>query len=187
VVAERLARIFRLPKWRFVNSGTEAPIEAIRIARGYTGRDQVLKIFGSYHGHHDYVMVGLGVTDFGDIGPRNNCKSISYGAGIPASVVEMTATVPFNDAPAVEARIERLIEEGAEAGLPHHGGGHDEPAGAPDMVTLGKAWGRGCPLALSGLPRRSRRWWLPGRFIRWGPTTATPYPWLRLALISRRS
>lgn len=112
IVAEHLAKNFRLPKWRFVNSGSEATMDAIRIARAYTGREVVLKIFGSYHGHHDYVMVSLGVADFGDIGPRDNYKSISYGAGIPKAVVDMTAAVPFNDAPMLEARIERLTAEG---------------------------------------------------------------------------
>jgi glutamate-1-semialdehyde 2,1-aminomutase len=111
IVAEHLAENFHLPKWRFVNSGSEATMDAIRIARAYTGRDQVLKIFGSYHGHHDYVMVSLGVADFGDVGPRDNYKSISYGAGIPQSSIDMTSAVPFNDAPMLEARIERLIAE----------------------------------------------------------------------------
>ena len=112
IVAEHLAKNFKLPKWRFVNSGSEATMDAIRIARAYTGREQVLKIFGSYNGHHDYVMVSLGVADFGDIGPRDNYKSISYGAGIPKAVIEMTSAVPFNDATSLEARIIRLIEEG---------------------------------------------------------------------------
>jgi glutamate-1-semialdehyde 2,1-aminomutase len=112
LVAEHLAKNFRLPKWRFVNSGSEATMDAIRIARAHTGREQVLKIFGSYHGHHDYVMVSLGVADFGDIGPRDNYKSVSYGAGIPKAVIDMTAAVPFNDAPMMEARIERLTAEG---------------------------------------------------------------------------
>jgi glutamate-1-semialdehyde 2,1-aminomutase len=112
IVAEHLAKNFRLPKWRFVNSGSEATMDAIRIARAYTGRDQVLKIFGSYHGHHDYVMVSLGVADFGDIGPRDNYKSVSYGAGIPQSSIDMTSAVPFNDPGAMEARIDRLIKEG---------------------------------------------------------------------------
>ena len=90
IVAEHLAHNFRLPKWRFVNSGSEATMDAIRIARAYTGRDQIMKIFGSYHGHHDYVMVSLGVADFGDIGPRDNYKSFSYGAGIPQPSIDMT-------------------------------------------------------------------------------------------------
>ncbi len=114
IVAEHLARNFRLPQWRFVNSGTEATMDAIRIARAYTGRDTVLKIFGSYHGHHDYAMVSIGIVDYGKtpIGPRDNYNSLSYGAGIPQEVVRMTVPVPFNDGPMMEARIERLIEEG---------------------------------------------------------------------------
>ena len=112
IVAEYLAKNFRLPKWRFVNSGSEATMDAIRIARAFTGREQVMKIFGSYHGHHDYVMVSLGIADWGDIGERDNYKSVPYGAGIPKAVIEMTAAVPFNDAPMMEARIQHLIDEG---------------------------------------------------------------------------
>ena len=111
IVAEHLAKNFRLPKWRFVNSGSEATMDAIRIARAFTGREQVMKIFGSYHGHHDYVMVSLGIADWGDIGQRDNYKSVSYGGGIPKAVIEMTSAVPFNDAPMMEARIQHLIDE----------------------------------------------------------------------------
>src|SRR5579859_1040214 len=57
LVAENLAERFGLPRWRFVNSGSEATMDAIRIARGLTGRETIMKIFGSYHGHHDAVMV----------------------------------------------------------------------------------------------------------------------------------
>ena len=52
-VAEELARRFGLPSWRFTNSGTESTMDAIRIARAYTGRDDIVKVFGAYHGHHD--------------------------------------------------------------------------------------------------------------------------------------
>src|ERR1700730_6180079 len=55
-VAEELARRFAQPRWRLVNSGSEATMDAIRIARGLTGRETIMKIFGSYHGHHDAVM-----------------------------------------------------------------------------------------------------------------------------------
>ncbi len=110
LVAEELARRFGLPKWRYVNSGSEATMDAIRIARAYTGRDTIVKIMGSYHGHHDYVMVSIGVpTD--EVGDRESYASVPYGAGIPDAVVEMTIAVPFNDAGAMERRIERLIEE----------------------------------------------------------------------------
>jgi glutamate-1-semialdehyde 2,1-aminomutase len=110
-VAEELKRRFGLPRWRFVNSGSEATMDAIRIARAKTGRDTIVKIFGSYHGHHDYVMVSIGVP-YDQIGDRENYESLPYGAGIPQSVADLTIAVPFNDAGAMERRIERLIEEG---------------------------------------------------------------------------
>jgi len=111
VVAEELKRRFGLPRWRYVNSGSEATMDAIRIARARTGRETIVKIFGSYHGHHDYVMVSIGVP-YDRIGDRDNLASLPYGAGIPQSVADMTVAVPFNDAPAMERRIERLIAEG---------------------------------------------------------------------------
>jgi glutamate-1-semialdehyde 2,1-aminomutase len=111
LVAEELARRWQLPRWRYVNSGSEATMDAIRIARAFTGRDTIVKIFGSYHGHHDYVMVSIGVP-YDAIGDRDNLASLPYGAGIPDAVVQMTVPVPFNDAAAMERRIERLIDEG---------------------------------------------------------------------------
>ena len=57
VVAEELADRFGLPQWRFTNAGTESTMDAVHLARGATGRDVILKIEGSYHGHHDAVMV----------------------------------------------------------------------------------------------------------------------------------
>lgn len=106
-----LAERWGLPKWRFTNSGSESTMDAIRIARAYTGRDTVMKIFGSYHGHHDTVMVSIGV-EYDKIGDRENLASLPYGAGIPDAVVQMTVAVPFNDAGAMERRIERLDAEG---------------------------------------------------------------------------
>ena len=110
-VGEHLARSFKLPKWRFVNSGSEATMDAIRIARGFTGRDTVLKIQGSFHGHHDYVMVSVMMYDT-NLGPRDDYASLPYGAGLPDCVVKMTVPVPFNDVEMMRVRIERLIEEG---------------------------------------------------------------------------
>ncbi|MDR2252765.1 MAG: aspartate aminotransferase family protein [Bifidobacteriaceae bacterium] len=110
-VADNLAARFGMPKWRYVNSGSEATMDAIRIARGYTGRDTVMKIFGSYHGHHDTVMVSIGVP-YESIGDRENLASLPYGAGVPAVTTAMTVPVPFNDAGAMERRIQRLDAEG---------------------------------------------------------------------------
>jgi glutamate-1-semialdehyde 2,1-aminomutase len=111
VVAEDLQRRWGIPRWRYTNSGSEATMDAIRIARAFTGRDTVMKIFGSYHGHHDTVMVSIGV-EYDKIGDRENYASLPYGAGIPKAVSDMTVAVPFNDAPAMERRIERLEAEG---------------------------------------------------------------------------
>ena len=110
-VGNDLAARWGLAKWRYTNSGSEATMDAIRIARAFTGRDTVMKIFGSYHGHHDTVMVSIGV-DYDKIGDHENLDSLPYGAGIPDSVVQMTIAVPFNDAGAMERRIERLEAEG---------------------------------------------------------------------------
>ncbi len=110
-VGNDLAARWGLAKWRYTNSGSEATMDAIRIARAFTGRDTVMKIFGSYHGHHDTVMVSIGV-EYDKIGDHENLESLPYGAGIPDAVVQMTIAVPFNDAGAMERRIERLEAEG---------------------------------------------------------------------------
>jgi len=111
VVGEELARRWELPRWRYTNSGSESTMDAIRIARAYAKRDTIMKIFGSYHGHHDGVMVSIGV-EYDKIGDRENLASLPYGAGIPQAVVDLTIAVPFNDADAMERRIERLDAEG---------------------------------------------------------------------------
>jgi glutamate-1-semialdehyde 2,1-aminomutase len=111
-VAEELARRFRLPKWRFTNSGTEATMDAIRIARGATGRETVLKILGSYHGHHDGVMVAVGVNLDWDETDPDDIPSTPYGEGLPRAVADLTVAVPYNDAEALSRRLDRLDEEG---------------------------------------------------------------------------
>src|SRR3954462_3610183 len=111
IVAEELQRRWGLPRWRYTNSGSESTMDAIRIARAYAKRDTVMKIFGSYHGHHDTVMVSIGV-EYDNIGDRENLASLPYGAGVPQAVADMTIAVPFNDAGAMERRIERLADEG---------------------------------------------------------------------------
>jgi glutamate-1-semialdehyde 2,1-aminomutase len=109
-VAEELARRFGFPKWRYTNSGSEATMDAIRIARALTGRDTILKIFGSYHGHHDAVMVAVGDVDT-NVDP-DDIPSTPYGGGVPQAIADLTVAVPFNDAAALERRIERLDAEG---------------------------------------------------------------------------
>jgi glutamate-1-semialdehyde 2,1-aminomutase len=80
---------------RFVNSGTEATMSALRLARGFTGRDLILKFEGCYHGHGDALLVkaGSGAATLG----------VPDSAGVPADVARATLTVPYNDLAAVEA------------------------------------------------------------------------------------
>jgi glutamate-1-semialdehyde 2,1-aminomutase len=111
VVGDELARRWQLPKWRYTNSGSESTMDAIRIARAFTGRDDVLKIFGSYHGHHDTVMVSIGV-EYDQIGDHDRPVSLPYGGGIPQSTVDHVFAVHFNDAESMERRIVELDAQG---------------------------------------------------------------------------
>jgi glutamate-1-semialdehyde 2,1-aminomutase len=84
-------------KVRLVNSGTEATMSAIRVARGYTGRDKILKFEGCYHGHGDSFLIAAG------------SGALTLGApdspGVTEGVAKDTLTVPYNDIPAVKAAI----------------------------------------------------------------------------------
>jgi len=114
VVAEELERRFALPQWRFTNSGTESTMDAVHLARGATGRDMILKIEGSYHGHHDAVMVSV-YPELEALGERDDPRSVPEGAGYPRAVTDLTRAVPFNDADALASVLEKL--EGRVAGL----------------------------------------------------------------------
>src|ERR687896_2266607 len=122
VVAEELQRRWDLPRWRYTNSGSESTMDAIRIARASTGRETIMKIFGSYHGHHDAVMVSIGV-EYDKIGDPDNLASLPYGAGIPQAVVDLTVPVPFNDADAMERRVARVDAPGRKPPCLILGGG----------------------------------------------------------------
>lgn len=111
LLAEELCRRFGLERVRFTNSGTEATMDAIRVARAATGRDIVVKVEGSYHGHHDTVMFSVApslqlVTE-ADAGGRQPPAS----RGIPAVLADYTLTVPFND---LDALAELLTARGTE-------------------------------------------------------------------------
>jgi glutamate-1-semialdehyde 2,1-aminomutase len=114
VVAEELQRRFGLPQWRFTNSGTESTMDAVHLARGATGRDVILKIEGSYHGHHDAVMVSV-YPALEDLGERDDPRSVPYGAGYPRALTDLTRAVPFNDGDALASVLSTL--EGQVAGL----------------------------------------------------------------------
>ena len=92
-----------IEKMRFVSSGTEAVMSAIRLARGYTGRSKILKFEGCYHGHTDSLLVkaGSGLVTFGN----------TSSAGIPKSFVDETIVVPLNNKSAVEQAFEQFKDE----------------------------------------------------------------------------
>ena len=100
-VAELLAERFGLPMWRFTNSGTEATMDAIRVAKGVTGRDKIVKVEGGYHGHHDEVMISM-KPPLDKAGPADAPTPIPGTAGISAAVLADTKVVPYNDAAALE-------------------------------------------------------------------------------------
>ena len=101
VVARELKRRFHQPKWRFTNSGTESTLDVVRIARGFTGRDRLIKIEASYHGHHDALMVSVEPPPE-LMGAPDHPASVPQSEGIPAAIVELTTVVPFNDLAALE-------------------------------------------------------------------------------------
>jgi len=88
---------------RLVNTGTEATMHAIRAARGYTGRDKVIKFEGCYHGAHDCVLVkaGSGAATFG----------APTSLGVPVEAIKNTIVLPFNDVGSFESAVERERDE----------------------------------------------------------------------------
>ena len=98
--AGELARRFGLPLWRFANSGTEATMDAVHLARALTGRDLIIKVEGCYHGHHDSVQVSV-LPDADEVGPREHPTGVPGNSGIPQAIRDLVVVVPFNDPEAV--------------------------------------------------------------------------------------
>jgi len=101
LMAEEIKRRFGIDKVRFTNSGTESTMDAIRIARAATGKEVLLKIEGSYHGHHDAVMYSV-VPSMDSAGPTERPWTVPFSRGIPADTARSTMIVPFNDIPSLE-------------------------------------------------------------------------------------
>ncbi|QAS54031.1 glutamate-1-semialdehyde 2,1-aminomutase [Halobacillus litoralis] len=100
LVKERVPSIEML---RMVNSGTEATMSALRVARGYTGRDKILKFEGNYHGHGDSLLIkaGSGVATLG----------LPDSPGVPESIAQNTITVPYNDLESVRYVFEEFGDD----------------------------------------------------------------------------
>ena len=96
LLAEEICDRYDMEQVRFCNSGTEATMHAIRIARAHTGRDHIIKIEGSYHGHHDTVMFSV-VPGADVLGGRDQPNTTPMSLGTPKWLAEYTHVVPFND------------------------------------------------------------------------------------------
>ncbi|WP_444938297.1 glutamate-1-semialdehyde 2,1-aminomutase [Microbulbifer sp. JMSA002] len=103
-LAEELCRLWpNMDLVRFVNSGTEATMSAIRLARGFTGRDKIVKFEGCYHGHSDSLLVkaGSGALTMG----------VPSSPGVPAALADHTITLSYNDADGVRACFDEIGDQ----------------------------------------------------------------------------
>ncbi len=107
---ELVSRLEGADKVRFTPSGTEANIQAIRLARSYTGRDKVAKCEGAYHGSWDAVDISVS-PPLDKAGPREAPRSVRQHEGIPNGVLENTLILPYNDA---EAAVDIVKQYGDE-------------------------------------------------------------------------
>ena len=100
-LAERICAVMpSVEQVRMVSSGTEATMSALRLARGYTGRDLIIKFEGCYHGHADSLLVkaGSGLLTFAD-----STQNAPSSGGVPQDLVKHTLVLPYNDVEAIEA------------------------------------------------------------------------------------
>ena len=113
-VARELSRRFGLPLWRFTNSGTEATLAAVHLMRAVTGRPQIIKVEGSYHGHHDAVQVSV-YPDLDAAGPPDRPHSVPEHVAVTAGTRSLTHVVPFGRLDAVRRVL--LDHPGQVAGM----------------------------------------------------------------------
>ncbi len=97
---------------RLVNSGTEATMHALRVARAYTGREKMIKFEGMYHGSHDYVLFSTYAPPQA-YGNRRDPIAIPASSGIPRGLGDLVVTLPFNDEEALERTLQRVGPETA--------------------------------------------------------------------------
>jgi len=96
--------------FRFANSGTEATMHPLRVARAYTGREKIAKAEGAYHGGHDYVLQSVDIP--GDKLKKNTRQpAIPFGKGIPKGISDLVVIYPFNDWPATEEVLTRNADD----------------------------------------------------------------------------
>jgi len=110
-VAERIVRMTGVDKVRLANSGTEATMHALRIARAYTARERFIKFEGQYHGMHDYVLFSTAGASAGSLGSRRNPINVQSSSGIPEGIRQYVINLPFNDFERLEETVEARWHE----------------------------------------------------------------------------
>jgi len=98
---------------RFANSGTEATMHALRLARAYTGREKFVMFEGQYHGLHDYVMFASNIGGSGWSGNRRSPVIFPFSSGIPDAIRELVIMLPFNDFESLERVLKQSWHETA--------------------------------------------------------------------------
>ena len=128
-VGELLAERYGLPMWRPTNSGTEATMDAIRLARGATGREKLVKVEGGYHGHHDEVMVS-NKPSLDDAGPADSPNAVPQSAGLTKGTLDDVDRHPLQQPRSAGPRVghrgrggvHRRARPGEHRDLPPRGG-----------------------------------------------------------------
>ncbi len=104
-VAERITRMCKVDKVRLTNTGTEATMHALRIARAYTGREKFIKFEGQYHGMADYFMFSTASSERGGLGSIRNPIAMPNTSGIPKALNQYVLVVAFNDFEGLERTV----------------------------------------------------------------------------------
>ncbi|HVF54235.1 MAG TPA: aspartate aminotransferase family protein [Actinomycetota bacterium] len=109
-LAEELNRRFGMEQVRFCSTGTEATMDAVRLARAAAGRDLVVKVEAAYHGHHDALMYSVRST-LDALERAEDAWAVPSSRGIPSGIAAYTKTVPFNDVAALERLFDAYPEQ----------------------------------------------------------------------------
>ena len=105
-VCERITRMCKVDKVRLTNTGTEATMHALRIARAHTGREKFIKFEGQYHGMADYFMFSTASSSPGSLGSKRSPVNVPATSGIPKGINEYVMNLPFNDFERLEETID---------------------------------------------------------------------------------
>ena len=105
-VAEQITRLTSVDKVRLSNTGTEATMHALRIARAYTGRERFIKFEGQYHGMYDYVLFSTASAAARALGSRRSPINVQMSSGIPEGIRRYVINLPFNDFERLEETVE---------------------------------------------------------------------------------